>query len=152
MKQPETWFVVADGQRARILRRIRTPRPRVEDVFGYQWINSELLSQNEEKEGLGRGGAAADAAAFHTIAPGPDPRRLAKQEFAAELAEFINRQAIAQAFNRLVLVAAPKTLGDIRTKLNDQSRGAIVAEIDKDLTRFSDDELASRFEEITFKG
>lgn len=148
MKQPETWFVIADGQRARIVRRVRTPRPRVEDVFPYQWINSELLSQNEEKEGLGRGGAANDAANFHTIQSGPDPRRLAKQEFAEELAEFINRRALDHNFNRLVLVAAPKTLGDIRGKLSEQSRSAIVAEIDKDLTHSSDDDLADRFEEI----
>ena len=79
MKQPETWFVIADGQRARIVRRLRTPRPRVEDVFPYQWINSELLSLDIDNEGLGRGGAANDAATFHSIQPSPDPRRALKQ-------------------------------------------------------------------------
>ena len=148
MKQPETWFVIADGQRARIVRRVRTPRPRVEDVFPYQWINSELLSLDIDNEGLGRGGAASDAATFHSIQPGPDPRRLLKQEFAEELAEFINRGAQARHFNRLVLVAAPKTLGDIRGKLSEMARSSIVAELDKDLTHSSDDDLATRFEEL----
>lgn len=148
MKQPETWFVIADGQRARIVRRLRTPRPGVEDVFPYVWINSELISLEIDNEGLGRGSAPADSATFHTIQPGPDPRRQLKQEFAEELAEFLNLQAKTRKFDRLVLVAAPKTLGDIRTKLNEQARAAIVAELDRDLTRFPDDELATRFEEL----
>lgn len=148
MKQPETWFVIADGQRARIVRRVRTPRPRVEDVFPYHWINSELLSLEIDNETLGRGGAAKSVASAHSIQPGPDPRRLLKQEFAEELAEFINRGALAKNFDRLVLVAAPKTLGDIRGKLSDQARGCVVAELDKDLTHSTDDDLASRFEEL----
>ena len=148
MKQPETWFVIADGQRARIVRRLRTPRPRVEDVFPYQWINSELLSLDIDNEGLGRGGAANDAATFHSIQPSPDPRRALKQEFAAELADFINRGALAKHFNRLVLVAAPKTLGDIRGNLSEQARECVIAEVDKDLTHSSDDDLANRFEEL----
>lgn len=148
MKQPETWFVIADGQRARIVRRLRTPRPRVEDVFPYQWINSELLSLEIDTETLGRGNSAKSAASAHSILPGPDPRRQLKQEFAEELAEFINRGAQANHFNRLVLVAAPKTLGDIRGKLNDQARGCVVAEVDKDLTHSSDEDLANRFEEL----
>ncbi|MCH8685757.1 host attachment protein [Pedomonas mirosovicensis] len=148
MKQPETWFVIADGQRARIVRRLRTPRARVEDVFPYQWVNSELLSVDIDNEGLGRGSAPADTATFHTIQPGPDPRRQLKQEFAVELAEFLNRGAQAKHFNRLVLIAAPKTLGDIRGALSDTARNCIVAEIDKDLTHAADDDLALRFEEL----
>lgn len=148
MKQPETWFVIADGQRARIVRRLRTPRPRVENVFPYDWINSELLSLDPSQEKLGRGGNATDSSTYHGIPPGPDPRRQLKQEFAVELAEFINRGALAQHFNRLVLVAAPKTLGDIRAKLSEQARECIVAELDKDLTHSSDEDLADRFEEL----
>ena len=148
MKQPETWFVIADGQRARIVRRLRTPRVRVEDVFPYQWINSELLSIDIDNEGLGRGSAPADSATFHTIQPGPDPRRQLKQEFAVELADFLNRSAQARHFNRLVLIAAPKTLGDIRAALSELARSTIVAEIDKDLTHAPDDDLATRFAEL----
>lgn len=148
MKQPETWFVIADGQRARIVRRMRTPRPRVEDVFPYQWINSELLSLQIDNEALGRASAAKDTATFHSIQPGPDPRRLLKQNFAEDLAEFLNRSAQAKDYDRLVLIAAPKTLGDIRGALSDTARNHVVAELDKDLTHEHDNDLAARFEEL----
>ena len=59
--------------------------------------------------------------------PPTDPQRYAKYEFARELAERLEEAVHAHRFERLVLVAAPKTLGDLRELLPDpvksQGRG-----------------------------
>jgi protein required for attachment to host cells len=67
--------------------------------------------------------------------PPTDPQRYAKYEFARELAERLEEAVHAHRFERLVLVAAPKTLGDLRELLPDPVKSRVVAEIDKDLTR-----------------
>ena len=66
--------------------------------------------------------------------PPTDPQRYAKYAFARELAERLEEAAHGHRFDRLVLVAAPKTLGDLRELLPDPVKTKVVAEIDKDLT------------------
>lgn len=70
------------------------------------------------------GGNSAGEADFH---------RQAEDRFAAEAAERINRAALANEFERLVIVAPPKTLGELRRHYHKQVEARITAEIPKDL-------------------
>ena len=63
-----------------------------------------------------------------------DWHELEKEHFAAAIAERINKAALSEAFNQLVVVAPPKILGDLRREFTKETEIKIVAEIPKDLT------------------
>jgi protein required for attachment to host cells len=77
------------------------------------------------KNGPGGGGGTIGEADFH---------QQAEDRFAAEAADRINRAAIANEFERLIIVAPPKTLGELRKHYHKQVETKIAAEIPKDLT------------------
>jgi protein required for attachment to host cells len=63
-----------------------------------------------------------------------DFHQQAEDRFAADAADRINRAAIANEFEKLIIVAPPKTLGELRKHYHKQVEGKIAAEIPKDLT------------------
>ena len=64
--------------------------------------------------------------------------------FIYKLANWLNLAAKEEAFDQLVLVAAPETLGNMRAGLSKDVQGSICAEIDKELTGMSIPELQER--------
>ena len=64
--------------------------------------------------------------------------------FIYKLANWLNLAEEEKAFDQLVLVAAPETLGNIRADLSKDVQGRICAEIDKELTGMSILELQER--------
>jgi len=87
-------------------------------------IKTDLAGQKPGSPGSG-GGSTAGEADFHVQA---------EQRFAVEAADRINRAALANEFERLIIVAPPKTLGELRKHYHKQVEGRIAAEIAKDLT------------------
>jgi protein required for attachment to host cells len=63
-----------------------------------------------------------------------DWHELEKERFAASIADRINRAALANAFDQIVIVAPPKILGELRREFAKEPEAKIVAEIPKDLT------------------
>jgi protein required for attachment to host cells len=63
-----------------------------------------------------------------------DFHKQAEDRFAAEAAQRINRAALANEFEKLIIVAPPKTLGELRKHYHKQVESRIAAEIAKDLT------------------
>ena len=59
----------------------------------------------------------------------------AKVDFARLVAEFLDAQLAAGAIHELILVAPPRTLGEIRKHARPATSKLIRAEIDKDLVR-----------------
>lgn len=64
-----------------------------------------------------------------------DYHQLEEDRFAAELAAMLNRDALAHAFDRLIVIAPPRTLGELRKHYHEEVETRIAAEIAKDLTR-----------------
>jgi len=64
----------------------------------------------------------------------PDWHLLAKDRFASDLSDILYRLAGRKAYEKLVLVAPPKTLGALRDGLHKDVRAKVVAEVDKDMT------------------
>ncbi|MDO9224224.1 MAG: host attachment protein, partial [Caulobacter sp.] len=54
-----------------------------------------------------------------------------------------NKQALAGAFEALVVVAAPKTLGELRKHWHKALQAKLVGEIAKDLTGQTPDHIAT---------
>lgn len=79
--------------------------------------------------------------------PATDPQRHAEYTFARDLADHLEKAANEHRFDRLVLVAAPKALGDLRGLLPKTVQSKIVAEINKDLTNIPTPDLAKHLDE-----
>jgi protein required for attachment to host cells len=77
----------------------------------------------------------------HAMEPPTDSKRHAKQEFHRALAQQIEAAVQAGEFDRLVLVAPPATLGDLRQELSKNASDKIHGEIAKDLIKASETEL-----------
>lgn len=64
-----------------------------------------------------------------------------EDRFAAELAEMLTRRALAQEFEKLVVVAPPKMLGELRKHYHKEVESRLVGELAKDLTGHPVDEI-----------
>jgi protein required for attachment to host cells len=95
----------------------------------------------------GRSFESADNAR-HGMEPPSDPKRLAEADFVPGLASMLDEKLKAGAFDRLVLVAAPQALGDIRKAMSGQLAEAVYGELAKDLTKVPNNELAKHLGEV----
>lgn len=57
-----------------------------------------------------------------------------EDRFAADAAAMLKARALAQDFEALIVVAPPKTLGELRKHYHKEVSGRLIAELDKDLT------------------
>ena len=55
-------------------------------------------------------------------------------EFPAETAELLKKRALNNDFESLIIIAPPKTLGELRKHYHKEVESRITLEIDKDLT------------------
>lgn len=62
-----------------------------------------------------------------------DYHQQAEDRFAADAAAMLNRAALAGRFERLIVVAAPKTLGELRHHYHKETSARLLAEVPKDL-------------------
>ena len=136
-----TWILIADGARARVLAQEKDFAA-LEPAFEHEELTGSTAQSREIASD--RPGRSFDSGGQgrHAMEPPTDPQRYAKFAFARELATRLEEAAHAGRFARLVLVAAPKTLGDLRELLPAAVKAKVVAEIDKDLTKVPRPELA----------
>ena len=80
-------------------------------------------------------------ARHHSSAANPDDSQIAEDSFAAGSAALLNKQVLAGKITHLVVVAAPRTLGELRKHYHSKLSEALVGEIAKDLTGHSVKEI-----------
>lgn len=141
MKPVRTWILICDGAHARIMHNAGPGK-------GLHALNGARFDQNAHPSReimSGRPGRSFESAgtARHAMEPPGDPARAEKRHFAERLAAHLDQAAQDTAFDRLILVAAPHTLGDLRDALPARVRGLVSAELDKDLTKIPDHKLPS---------
>jgi protein required for attachment to host cells len=126
-----TWVFVGDGQKALFL--INEGDAMVP--------NLRCLSSEEHQDPPSREqGSDAPGRAFSSVGEirsavaNTDWHELEKVRFAVSVADRINKAAHAGAFEKLVVVAPPKILGDLRREFTKETETKIIAEIHKDLT------------------
>lgn len=139
MKPTTTWILIADGAHARLFAN-HGPGKGIEAVEGGV-INGDHRPDHElVRDSAGRTFESVGETR-HAITPKTDPHRELKRTFAEHLAELMDRKFAAKAFDRLVIVAPPKALGDLRAALSDHLKPHIYAELDKDLVKTPTAEL-----------
>ena len=149
---PTTWILIADGARARLLEqdsRARHFSPTAEqEFFGSRAQSKEIGSDDRGRsfDSAGRGQPGDVGGQRHGMEPRSDPQRYAEYAFARDLADHLEKAANEHRFDRLVLVAAPKALGDLRGLLPKTVQGKVVAQIDKDLTNIPTRDLGKHLD------
>jgi protein required for attachment to host cells len=111
--------LVSNGQKLRLFRN-KGVEPAIRLV--------ELPAPDVAAHNQGSGGR------HHTSSANPDDRRLAEDDFAAAVAEYINGKVLQGEITALFIVADPRTLGEIRLHLHPSVPPVLIGQLPKDLT------------------
>ena len=133
-----SWVVVADGEKALFL----------VNKGDAEYPNLDVFREEEQDNPPNREQAANRRGRFNN---GPNVHRsavddtdwhqLAKERFAKELADILYKKAHAGAFEQIVLVAPPGTLGELRHQMHQEVSNKVIGEIDKTLTNHALDDI-----------
>ncbi|WP_425994275.1 host attachment family protein [Caulobacter sp. DWR1-3-2b1] len=85
----------------------------------------------------------AGSTGHQSSAANPDNSTQAEDGYAAGVAEMLNAQALSGAFDHLLVIAAPKTLGELRKHWGKPLQAKLVGEIAKDLTGQTADQIVT---------
>ena len=132
MDVPHNAFVVvADGEKMLLFRN------QGDDEFPHLVGNEEDEQQSVANRDLRRD---APGRSFSSVGPGrsaykeADSRQLGEDRFAAETAAMLNRRALENEFESLIIVAPPRTLGELRKFYHDELQRRVSGELPKNLT------------------
>ncbi|QQA44428.1 host attachment family protein [Pelagovum pacificum] len=133
-----TWVMIADGEKALFLENLTdAENPNLEVVR-----KKEQENPSDREQGANRPGRRSDNGTGQRSAmDDTDWHELAKERFADDLADLLYTMAHKHRFEKIVLVAAPNVLGEIRGKLHKEVESRVVAEIPKTLTNHPIDEV-----------
>ena len=144
-----TWILAADGNQARLLKGVNLMKDGQQspeqEVF--RWEPKKAQDIMADKPGRSHSSVGHGRSAMEYSS---DPVREEQQRFTAEVAGRIDDYAAAGAFDRLVICAAPQTLGDLRSKLSDRARTLTTAEIDRNFSNLPTQKLISSVRSIMF--
>ena len=90
--------------------------------------------------GNAAGGGAQFAASRGSLGE-TDFHQLEEDRFAAEAAELLKKRALANNYDSLIVVAPPKTLGELRKHYHKEVESRLSGELDKDLTGHPIDQI-----------
>lgn len=134
INKPKTWFLIADGARARLLRN-DGPGTALVAATDQEYVAPAVHGHSRDLKS-DKPGRAYDTSTGqpHAMEPHHDYHDYEKRQFARHVAKVLDEHAGRKAIDRLVVAAPPKTLGDLRAEMSPHTAALIVAEFHKDLT------------------
>ncbi len=146
MNVARTWIVVADGAKARLFENCGPGKGMAPlsdgEIQGNHSATREIGSDRpgrvHDRLGPGR----------HAMAPRVDWHEQQKQDFLKALAARLDRAAAQKAFDRLILVAPAKALGELRAALGQAAAGQVAGELPKDLTKVPAQDLPRHLDDL----
>jgi len=128
-----TWILIADGARARLF---------VNEGPGsglMPAIDEDLIWDNRPSREIAsdRSGQTFDSGGQgrHGMEPPTDPHRHEQRAFTQKVARLLEDNRKQDSFDRLIIVAPPKALGDLREALSVGVSERVTGELSKDLTK-----------------
>lgn len=130
----KTWVVVADGEKAMLLRNLTGPvDPQLELVSQTRQPAADTAGNRTDRPGRRTDGGPQQKSAMEES----DPRDLARLRFARDLSDTLHDHVQNNDFDRVVLVASPQVLGALRADMHPDVASRVVAEVPKTLTNHS---------------
>lgn len=143
MKKLATWFLMADGARARIVTR-ENPSTAYKLIFSEESAATHARSRDLGSDRPGHSQESANSA-HHAIEPRHDLHLIEETLFVHTVAAHINREATRGSFDQLVVYAAPRVLSLLRKELEASTLKKVHGEFPKDLTKVPVAELPAHF-------
>ncbi|MGR3454972.1 host attachment family protein [Pseudooceanicola sp.] len=129
--QTGTWVLVADSEKALFLENIADG----EDPHLVVRREEEQDNPADREQGTHRPGRMQDSGVQQRSAlEDTDWHELAKERFAADLADILYRKAHRGEYKKIVLACAPQLLGALRHDLHKEVSDKVVGEVPKLLT------------------
>jgi protein required for attachment to host cells len=127
-----TFVVVADGKKMLFFRnegdaeflKLQVERKREQPDLADRDLKTSDAGRTFDASG-GAGRSAYEETDFH---------QLAEDRFAAETADMLKRRALQNEFESLIIVAPPRTLGELRKHYHKEVEKRLAGEVAKDLT------------------
>lgn len=151
-----TWIAVADNTRARIfLSRTDQPLRELEDLIQAQSGLDDHARHTEARGHYGSAGLAGSGSpghhgTIHGSGHSADPRTSTddklETQFARQLAQRLENARREGAYEHLILIAAPRFLGRVRTQLSPQVTRQLAHTMAKDLSKLSVTDIESRLQ------
>lgn len=133
-----TWVLIADGEKALFLENQTDGQDPFLEVFREE---AQDNPPNRE-QAANRPGRFNDGPSVHRSAVADtDWHELAKDRFAHDLADILYKQAHKGRFSKLVIVAPPNTLGELRQEMHQEVAQKVIGEVPKTLTNHPIDEI-----------
>lgn len=139
-RHPTTWILVCDGARGRVYSH-EGPGSGLIVVSSAEHPETHGYTRDLGSDRPGRTFDSTETGGRHALSPRADWHNFEKTRFAAQMAAVVEKAAAAKSFDRLVVVAPPRVLGDLRQALGTHSQALLAGELDKDLTHFEGAEL-----------
>lgn len=134
-----TWILVSNASSGRIFKNTGPNK-------GLEVIKEFLHPQSREKNSnlvSDRPGHNPGAGNGHgSYVPATTPKEHEADVFALELARELDAGRVENQYSRLVLVASPAFMGQLKGRLNESVKGLVSDSLEKDYTRANDRELA----------
>lgn len=132
MQVPHNSFVlVADGQKMLFFRN------EGDNDYPNLTVDTKTVQDNppDREQGTDEPGRRMDSNGLQRSAMSEtDFHQLEEDRFAAEAAEMLRHRALHNNFDSLIVVAPPKTLGELRKHYHKEVEKRLIGEIAKDLT------------------
>ena len=123
--------LVADGRKMLFLRNEGDAEyPNLVVETAEEKANPATRDQATDRSGQA---SSSQGAARSSVEP-TDFHQLEEDRFAAEAAELLKTRALRHEYESLVVVAPPKTLGELRKHYHVEVSNRLAGELDKDLT------------------
>ena len=139
-------IVVADSARARIFtaHSAHSPLNEIETMAHPEgrMHEQDMVSDMPGKDS-GKGGGGD-----HTFQEKIEPKEQEMIEFAKRVADYLDDTRKANKLNKLILVAAPAFLGELRTHFSNETSEKIVFELDKNITQHNVEDIRKHLSNI----
>jgi protein required for attachment to host cells len=143
-KIPRIWIIIADKHIAKIFRK------NGEHLEFLGEAVPEPVHDDPTNKSVGRVVSSSGSSVHHKYEPHMDASQQESLSFAHALAGWLEKAAQEDAFDRMVLVAPPHILGDLRKAMNKELHARVAAEVNKDLTKHDSASLRKELAEIVW--
>lgn len=134
-----TCVVVAESSRARVFEMMnpRTPMKELADmVHPESRIHEQKLTSDRPGRTFDRHGQG-----HHAMEQEVGARTQEVIVFAGQVAAYLQSECGKDAYEKIILIAAPEFLGYLRKKLDAETKGRVVQEINKNLVQHNETEI-----------
>jgi protein required for attachment to host cells len=150
MKRKRTWVLIADGGHAKVFESLGPGSDLV--PVGDMTFSADLPANRDILTDRPGRDFESHGRARHAMENRSDPHRTLKREFAQKLGTILEARLADKRFDRLVIVAPPSMLGDLRDVLPKGVLGKVAAELAHDLVKTPHSELPGHLKGVLEAG